>query len=197
MFAGGRAPPLADQRRQTAAALDGLMNAATLSTVNAMRLAEVIRAKKDKVRYSTWNTGKVPNAFFPLAKKGTLPAGSSWAWKVLEFRALARYFRVLIRLNEEKEYFSAILAMDDPRGVVVMCHHELHTSHRDWHCHLVPCDVTSIHPGVLRDKEKMRLWPSTRIGQCSVRFFIDKHKAVTIAAALYRIAVQGDQELLL
>ena len=156
-----------------------------------MRLAEVIRATKEQVHMSGWNNGKVPHGNFPLAKKGALPAGSKWSWKLVEFDALNRHFRVLIRLNEEKEYFSAILAMDDPRGLIVICHHELHTAHRDWHCHLVLGDIMFIYPGVLRDRDAMQIWPNVSAGQCSIGFDIDKKKAVTLAATRFRFAAQG------
>ena len=156
-----------------------------------MRLAEIVRARKENVRLSPWHTGKVANASFPLAKKGTLPAGSEWSWRLAEFDALGRHFRVLIRLNETKEYYSAILAMDDPRGLVVICHHELHTSHRDWHCHLVRGDVVSIYPGVLRDRAAMRVRPSAPSSQCSVEFSVTKSSAAAIAATRFRFTEQG------
>jgi len=162
-----------------------------------MRLAEIIRAEKAEVKFSKWHTGKVPNASFPLTKKSTLPAGSEWSWRLIEFETLGRHFRVLIRLNEAKEYFSAILAMDDPRGLVVICHHELHTSHRDWHCHLVHDDIMSIYPGVLRDRNAMRIWPNAQSGQCSVDFTVDRNSAVTLAACRFRFAVEGIKGLLL
>ncbi len=70
-----------------------------------MRLAEIIRANKGGVNFSKWQIGKVPNASFPLTKKSALPAGSEWSWLLIESDALNRHFRVLIRLNEVKEFF--------------------------------------------------------------------------------------------
>lgn len=156
-----------------------------------MKLSQIIRADKSEVRITGWNTGKVSHACFPLTKKSALPAGSDWAWRVVEFDTLGRHFRVLIRLNEVKEYYSAILAMDDPRGLLVICHHELHTSHRDWHCHLVLGNAMSIYPGVLRDRDAMCIWPNALPGPCSITFTVNKGSAVTLAATRFRFESQG------
>ena len=168
-----------------------------LQVRSTMKLAEIIRAQKTGVLYSDWHTGRVPNASFPLLKKGVLPAGIDWAWRLVQFDALERHFRILIRLNESKEYFSSILAMEDPRGLVVICHHELHTSHRDWHCHLVSRDVSAIYPGVLRDKDQMRIWPSAFSGPCSIAFTVDRNSAVSVAATRFRLPQDGVQGILL
>jgi len=154
-----------------------------------VRLIEIVRAKKQGVSLSSWHVGKIPHANFPLGKKRALPAGDDWSWKLIEFDALNRHFRVLLRLNEDKEYYSAILGMDDPRGLVIICHHELHTSHRDWHCHLVRGSVLSIYPGVLRDMDMMRVWPSNS-GPSLVEFNVDRKSAVGLAVTRFNLEVR-------
>ncbi|MGE4483111.1 hypothetical protein [Acidocella sp.] len=156
-----------------------------------MRIAEIIRAPKRNTELHPWNTGKVPRSSFPLKSVSRLQAGNEWAWRLVEFDALDRHFRVLIRLNVGKEYYQAILGMDDPRGMLVICHHELHTSHRDWHCHVSPCEVSNIFPGVLRDNASMRVWPRSENSECSTRFEIRQADAVTLAAERFGFTAQG------
>lgn len=157
-----------------------------------MRIFDIIRAPKQNVKSHKWNEGKVPRTSFPLKSVSRIPAGNEWAWRLIEFDALDKHFRVLIRLNEGKEYYQAILGMDDPRGLIVICHHELHTSHRDWHCHVSAGEVDSIFPGVLRDNSSMKVWPHSENGECSIKFTVRRPDAVTLAARRFGFVERGE-----
>lgn len=152
-------------------------------------LGDVIRASKTDVKISPWKAGKVTNASFPLGR--TLPWGGSWDWRAVEFDALGHHFHVLVLLNEELEKYSAILGVIHNGSLLVICHHELHTSHRLWHCHAVRGNVLETFPNVLRDKDRMEGWPKSGGKLWSEEFPVTKANALSIAAARYRFEEQG------
>ncbi len=121
----------------------------------------------------------------------TLPWGGSWDWRAVEFDALGEHFHVLILLNEELEKYSAILAVAHPKGLLVICHHELHTSHKLWHCHAVSGNVWEIFPNVLRDKDRMASWPKSGGKRWVEDFPVTKANALSIAAKRYRFEEEG------
>lgn len=113
-------------------------------------------------------------------------------WRLVEFDTLGLHCRVLIRLNEEAAKYQAILAVDAPDGLRVLCHHELHIGEKGWHCHLCTCNVPDVFPGVLRDRERMRareMEPSKAGGE---RFTVTKATALTKAAERFRFRAQGE-----
>src|SRR5438552_703939 len=123
-----------------------------------LKLGEIIRSAKTEVRIGPWREGAVTGAAFPIAKQKRFPQTSSWSWRVVEFNALSRKFRLLIRLNTEISYYSAILALEGEQTNQIICHHEMHLSHRNWHCHMISGNVLLTHPGVLRDTQRMRIY---------------------------------------
>ena len=156
-----------------------------------MRLFDVIRSAKKNVKIHGWSSGKIPASAFPVIRNGRLQAGKEWSWRLVEFDATSHHFRVLIRLNTAKSIYAAILAMDSAKGLLVISHHELHISHRGWHCHLVQKEIDAIFPGVLRDRDLMSVYPSISKA-VSVPFIVDRQSALTIAAERYRFAAQGE-----
>ncbi|UQV18256.1 hypothetical protein MU852_16225 [Brevundimonas albigilva] len=154
-----------------------------------LTLVDIIRAPKSNVQIGPWKSGKVPNAALPLGR--ALKYGPSWDWRLVEFDALGEHYRVLILLSEETERFSAVLALDHQKGCLVLCHHELHTSHKLWHCHLIKGNVWETFPNVLRDKNRMVGWPKSGGKRWSEDFPVTKANALSIAAKRYRFEEQG------
>lgn len=155
-----------------------------------LTVADIIRADKRDVRIGNWETGPVPKAKFPLTRN-KLSLGRGWKWRVVTFSALRRNFVVLVALNEEKEYYRATLAMKDGKTLKVICFHELHADHWNWHCHLIRGNVHETFPGVLRDKNLMSAWPVFTKRECTVLFNVTEESALTIAAARFRFAEGG------
>lgn len=153
-------------------------------------LAEIIRAPKTAVEIGGWKSGKVTNAAFPLGR--ALPYGASWDWRAVQFDALGSHFHVLILLNEELEKYSAVLGVSHPKGLLVLCHHELHTSHKLWHCHGISGNVWETFPNVLRDKDRMKGWPKSSGKRWVEEFPVTKANALSIAARRYRFEQGGD-----
>lgn len=158
-----------------------------------MKLAEIIRAPKEKIAIDEWKSGKIFPKHFPLSKaRGTgLRLGPDWVWRIVKFTALQHDFRVLIKLNVMTEYYAAILALDLGDDLAVLCHHELHVSHKGWHCHFVDGDVFQNFPGAMRS-QGMVAWPTFINEECQVPFNVTKSNALTFAAARYRFAAQGE-----
>lgn len=151
-----------------------------------MEIGEIIRAQKANVEIGGWNSGKIPTAAFKIKRK--FPSGSDWDWRVITFEALGRSFRVLLRLNLDKSYYSAILSLETGSVIQIICHHEIHISHRNWHCHFVPGDVTRTHPNVLRDRDRIRLFEAHPSKANEVHFDMNRAKALAHALKRFRIA---------
>lgn len=156
-----------------------------------MDIKSIIRSEKSNVQTSEWKNGPISASTFPLSGRSRrkLYSGTEWEWRTITFSALEKDFVVLVRLNEMKEYFSSILAMHDDEKLKVICHHELHTSHKDWHCHFVRSNVDKIHPGVLRDSERMRCYPSyIENDECTLKIFpVNKSNALEHALRTFKI----------
>jgi hypothetical protein len=157
----------------------------------AVKVVDIIRADKRDVDIGPWNTGKIPHASWPL-RQSSLHLGRGFSWRVAKFEALGKKFRVLIAISAEKETYRAMLAVEDGRQLKVLCHHELHTSHWNWHCHFHGGRIDDVMPGVLRDNDTFRAWPKFVRTECSVPFTVTKESAVTVAAARYRFKAQGE-----
>lgn len=149
-------------------------------------LASIIRAPKASVRIGPWRTGKVPASAFPLAKQKRLPQSSAWQWRVVEFHAEGYDCRILVRLNLEAGYYSSILGIKDGELLQVLCHHEMHLSHRNWHCHFIPGNVDDTMPGVLRDTQRMRVYEAEPSNAGEATFEVDEASALGIAAKRFR-----------
>ena len=154
-----------------------------------MKVADIIRAPKSDVKVGAWKAGKIPNAAFPLGR--ALPYGGAWDWRTAEFCALGQKFRVLILLNEELEKYSAVMGMEHDRGLLVLCHHELHTSHKRWHCHFISGSIWETFPNVLRDRDRMVGWPKGPDSNWTDPFPVNKDNALTLAAQRFRFEEQG------
>ena len=153
-------------------------------------VADIIRASKSDVKIGDWDDGAVPKAKFPLTRN-KLSLGRGWKWRVVTFSALGENFVVLVAISQEKESYRATLAMKTGKTLKVVCFHELHTDHWNWHCHLIRGNVHDTFPGVLRDKNLMVAWPSFTRGECTVPFDVTEDSALTVAAARYRFAQGG------
>lgn len=153
-------------------------------------VADIIRASKIDVRIGEWKEGTIPKATFPLTRN-KLHLGRGWKWRVVTFGALGEQFVVLVAISLEKEYYRATLAMKSDKTLKVLCFHELHTDHWNWHCHVIRGNVHETFPGVLRDKNLMSAWPSFTKRECSVSFDVTEDSALTVAAARYRFARGG------
>ena len=150
-----------------------------------MKLGDIIRADKSEVEIGGWNSGKIPSSAFKVKRR--FPSGSDWEWRVITFKALNRDFRVLLRLNLDKAYYSAILSLESGSVIQVICHHEFHISHRNWHCHFVAGDVTSTFPNVLRDRDRVRIFEAAPSEANHVQFAMNHAKALAHALERYRI----------
>ncbi|PHQ97030.1 MAG: hypothetical protein COB40_05965, partial [Marinosulfonomonas sp.] len=85
----------------------------------------------------------------------------------------------------------AMLAMKSEKALKILCFHELHTDHWNWHCHLIRGNVHETFPGVLRDKNLMSAWPTFSKSECTVPFDVTEESALTVAAARFRFAQGG------
>lgn len=155
-----------------------------------LSVGEIIRANKSDVKTGPWETGSIPRAKFPLTRS-KLSLGRGWKWRTVTFSALGQEFVVLVAISEEKESYRATLAMKFGKTLKVLCFHELHTDHWNWHCHLIRGNVHDTFPGVLRDKNLMSVWPSFSKNECTVPFDVTEESALTLAAARYRFAKGG------
>ncbi|PBB32752.1 hypothetical protein [Mesorhizobium sp. WSM3882] len=156
-----------------------------------MRLVDVIRAQKSNVSIGAWQEGKIPPSAWPLTTS-SLHLGRGYSWRIVKFDALGKKFRVLIAFSAEKETYRAVLAVEEPKHLKVVCHHELHTDHWNWHCHFSAGPIEEIFAGVWRDKDTFRAWPRFRINECSVAFDVTKESALSVAARRYRFEAQGE-----
>lgn len=162
------------------------------SQETSVKLGEIIRAQKTDVKVTEWDKGKIPKRLFPLSRaRNGIQMGPDWSWRVVTFTALNQNFRILMRLNESTEYFASILALDVNGDSAVLCHHELHTSHRNWHCHYVPGDTRQTFPGVWRDTERMVSWPTFSDDECRTEFTVTKANALSVSADRFRFSAQG------
>lgn len=157
---------------------------------NPLLVSEIIRAEKFDVKVEAWQTGSISRAKFPLTRN-KLSLGRGWKWRIVTFSALGEKFIVLVALSEEKESYRATLAMKFGKTLKVICFHELHTDHWNWHCHLIRGNVHDTYPGVLRDKNLMSVWPSFSKDECTVPFDVTEDSALTLSAARYRFAKGG------
>jgi hypothetical protein len=164
-----------------------------------MELGHIIRAEKTNVVVGEWKSGKIPPSAFRIRRK--FPTGTEWEWRVITFSAVGRDFRLLIRLNIEKSTYSSILSLESPSEIQIICHHEIHIPHRNWHCHFVPNDVTKTHPNVLRDKERMRVFEQAPSQASDLEFNVTRQNALGITFERFRIPsvevnpAQGSLEL--
>jgi len=157
-----------------------------------MKLKDVIRLEKTVREYGKWSSGEIDRVAWPLKKK-KLKFSPDWQWRVIVLDTDVGEFRVLLRLNVLLEQFYAVLAALSRDTVVVICSHDLHTSHSNWHCHVATTDIEKVLPGVWRDSDSFRFWPSYT-GVCSEQFEVTAESAMTIATRLYRFPPppQGD-----
>ena len=159
--------------------------------VEPITVSDIIRATKTDVKTGSWEQGAIPRAKFPLIRS-KLSLGRGWKWRIVTFSALGEHFIVLVAISEEKESYRATLAMKSEKMLKVVCFHELHTDHWNWHCHLIRGNVHETFPGVLRDKNLMTTWPTTfSKRECTVPFDVTENSALTVAAARYRFANGG------
>lgn len=151
-----------------------------------LTVGDIIRAPKMAVSIGAWKSGKIPASAFPINRQKRFPCSSAWIWRVVEFEALECECRLLIRLNTDINSYSSILAINCSDKIQIICHHEMHLSHRNWHCHFVTGNVFDTMPGVLRDTSKMRIHEAEPSKQASVLFDVDASSALAVAAARFR-----------
>lgn len=158
-----------------------------------MKLADLIREKKHVDDFGHWSSGDIDRAAWPMRKK-KLRQSRDWQWRVIRMHTAAnRQLRVLLKLNAGIEQFYAVLGEVHRDGVSVLCSHDLHTSHGDWHCHLTVKGIDDVFVGAWRDRDSLRRWPEYS-GDSRVVFDVDKMKALERAAALYRFDLPLQRE---
>lgn len=158
-----------------------------------MKLADVIRLQKQVVSYGNWSSGNIDRGVWPLRSK-KLKFSPDWQWRVVSLRAGDRDLRVLLQLNPLLEQFYAMLGEIRGDQLAVLCSHDLHTSHANWHCHVATGDIEKVRPGVTRDRETMRFWPSYT-GECTEVFEVTQQSAMIIASKLYRFGAPAQVEM--
>lgn len=159
-----------------------------------MKLADLIRTQKEVDDYGAWSNGDIARASWPMRKK-KLKQSKDWQWRVVSLRTpCSRSLRVLLKLNSGIERFYAVLGEVHDDGISVLCSHELHTSHGNWHCHATTKEIEDVFVGVWRDKDSLRRWPDYS-GVTTVSFDVDKEVAMTKAANLYRFDLPPQREL--
>ncbi|MEO9781726.1 MAG: hypothetical protein ABJH07_27180 [Sedimentitalea sp.] len=161
-----------------------------MSGLKPITVSDIIRGPKQDVKCGEWAEGTVPHAQFPLGR-GKRSLGRGWKWRSVKFSCLGQDFFVLVALNVEKEYYRATLGMKDGKSLKVVCCHELHTDHLNWHCHVVRGNVHETFPGVSRDKNLMIAWPVFTKMECTVTFNVTEKNALSIAAARFGFAEGG------
>lgn len=160
-----------------------------------MQLRDIIHATKTVHDYGEWKIGTIPKAAFPLRKK-KIQQSNEWQWRRVELTALDERFIVLIRLNCEIQEYYAYLGHVRAEGLAVICSHDLHVSHKNWHCHLVKGNVLRTDVGYLRDKNSMVWYPSGgKETPCTVEFDITLQTALQHAAKRFRFAEPPQSEL--
>ncbi|MBE1289559.1 MAG: hypothetical protein GJ679_06080 [Rhodobacteraceae bacterium] len=160
-----------------------------------MLLREIIEADKKVTSYGTWERGTIPRASFPLRKK-KMQQSQEWYWRIIEFKALDNDFIILIRVNERIQEYYAYLGHKRDDGMAVLCSHDLHVSHKNWHCHFIKGDVTRVETGYLRDREHMIYHPSGGVEiECTTAFTINLSNAVKHAAVRFRFQEPEQSEL--
>lgn len=158
-----------------------------------MKLKDVIRLEKKIVSYGRWSNGDIDRASWPLRRK-KLKFSPDWQWRVVSLHAGEREFRVLLQLNPLLEKFHAMLGEVRGDQLAVLCSHDLHTSHSNWHCHVATGDIDRVLPGMTRDRDTFRFWPSYT-GECTEEFDVTPHSAMKIASELYRFAAPAQGEM--
>ncbi len=158
-----------------------------------MYLKDIIRQEKTVKDYGRWHIGEIDRSAWPLKKK-KLKFSSDWRWRVIVLQSGPREFRVLLRLNPLLEQFYAILGEMRGSTIVVLCSHDLHTSHANWHCHVATGNIDKVRPGVWRDSDSFRFWPSYT-GDCTEVFDVTDDGAIAIAAGLYQFPGPAQGEL--
>lgn len=159
-----------------------------------MQLRDIIEAPKVVSDYGAWCRGEVPRALFPLRKK-KLKLSKDWEWRIIRFRALDEQFLILIRLNLMIQEYYAHLAHERKEGIAVICSHDLHVSHKNWHCHFVRGDTLKTDIGYLRDKEHTICFPSGRGTPCTVEFDVTMQNAMHVAAKRFRFDLPPQRSL--
>lgn len=115
-----------------------------------IRVKHVIRDKKQVLDYGSWSRGHIDRSSWPLRKQ-KLKFSSDWEWRVVVMKSSVGELRVLLRLNPCTEQFYAVLGHVRGDQLAVLCSHELHTSHANWHCHVATGPVSDVMIGVNRD----------------------------------------------
>lgn len=161
-----------------------------------MQVREIIEAEKTDLDYGEWQAGPVPSSKFPIKKPKRLKYSKAWSWRVVTFRALHQEFLVLVSLNEGVGQYSARLAIRKGAEVAVICTHELHVSHKNWHCHFVKGDIGRVEPGYLRDRDNTVYFPSGGAEvPCTIPFNITLTNALLNAAERFRFKAPAQAEL--
>jgi hypothetical protein len=160
-----------------------------------MKLKEIIRHEKTVSNYGRWSIGEIDRASWPLRRK-KLKFSPDWHWRIVTVNCNGRDLRILLHLNTLLEKFHAMLGEVRGDQLAVLCSHDLHTSHANWHCHLATGEIDRVMLGVTRDRDTFRRWPSYD-GECSKEFTVTRESAMVIAANLYRFTPPDQGELML
>ena len=128
-------------------------------------------------------------------RKKKLKQSNDWSRRVIRLTVGDdRHLRVLLKLNPGIEQFYAILGEVSGDGIAVLCSHDLHTSHGNWHCHATLREVEDVFVGAWRDKDSLRRWPEYS-GDSTVVFEVTRRTALEVSATLYRFEMPPQAEM--
>lgn len=122
-------------------------------------MADVIRAAKNGVGFSSWSDEKLRTKDFPLNKKRgkVYPLTRRYRWQIVTFTIHNRAYRVLIAHHTLLPEFIATLAEDVGGDCRVLARWEFHGSHGGWHVHSVCGDTDSLQCGLVKPTGTTRI----------------------------------------
>jgi hypothetical protein len=154
-----------------------------------LRGQQIRSANKSVSDWGKWQTGGMTTAAFPLSKRRgrAYRVGTAFKWRVIQFSALRETCRVLILYNAAKEQYSATLAVERGRDMVVVSSLEFNGTHPGWHLHGGCGDVDALPLGSMRGGSRRRL-PQPRATHRRHDFEITSEgAALDVAARFYRL----------
>lgn len=153
-----------------------------------MKLKEAIRADKRVTSDSGWHRQqKMPRTRFPLSRSNSYMIPASWdAWRVVEFTARRREFRLLIAFDVSREEYRAWLGIVRGQDTVLLARLEFHGSHAGWHCHANCDDPANRRSGIVKGLGDRR-YPRVRSFHRRTQFGISEVNALAFAYRFFHI----------
>ena len=157
-----------------------------------MNLREIARSPKTVTDYGSWKAGPIPQVAFRLSRaaRRSYCLGPKYQWRLVQFEALGRTFRVLIAYRLDIESYRAWLALEEGNDLKVLARYEFHGTHPGWHCHAQCDDVEQVSAGTVKHLGERRLPPPRDCRR--TKFGVTDQKALTIACEFFGLTVTGD-----